>query len=255
MDTDQRKWEFIKDIVVPIILGVCSIIVAISANQIAKSSSETAKLQALIAKNAEAPTIEVVYTGNEDDSIKISILDGKYSDFYSETVSFLSFTFEVDNGDGGWALYRVDLPMDYYRFGRGSQALYGEVWEWTSGGTSEIRLLIDSCEEYLKEVDPQQSEAIRWRLYDISVFTCLKCTYLNLLGEEEAVYYTNQFISQMSREHGEELFQKYEDMLNDRFFLYLDTVEQNDVKAVCRLLDTIQASGERYVVKEDGSEK
>lgn len=258
MGIDRRKWEFIKDIVVPVIIGFCSLVVAISANRIAKSSSETARLQALIAKNAEAPTIEVIYLpgGYEnDDIIKISILDGKYSNFESETVSFLSIIFVEDNGGGEWVYYRVDLPIDHYLFGRGSQVLYGEIWEWISDSTSKLELLIDSCEEYFNKGDFQQSEAIRWMLSNISVFTCLKCTYLNLLGEEETVYYINQPGSQISRKSGEEWFQKHKDMGDDGFFLYSNSVEQNDVKDVRGLLDAIQASGEQYIEKVDDSIK
>lgn len=92
----QQIRDILKDIIIPVILGVCSILVAVAANKIAKSANETAELQALIAKNAEAPTIELVHlsgSSQSEASISISILDGKYSNFESDTVSFLSFAF------------------------------------------------------------------------------------------------------------------------------------------------------------------
>lgn len=252
MNAEQRKWEFLKDVVVPIIMGVCSIIVAISANQIARSSNETAQLQALIAKNAEAPTIEVNFIPGgykSEDCIKISILDGKYSNFEYKTVSFLSFHFTKVNENGKWEYYSVDIPMNYYLSGFGSSALYGEIWELRSDFTAEAERLCAGCKEYFREGNFPFSET-RWMLSDVSVLTCLKCTYLNLLEEKETVYYTmgsGQLNTRISQERGEGWFQKSKDMLKDGFFLYSDTLEQGDVNVVVGLVNAIEEIGTQYV--------
>lgn len=130
MSTFEKVRDIIN-IVVAIILGVSSIAVAIFANGIASSANKAAELQALIAKNAEAPTIELFHSvgGTQNEaSIRISILDGKYSNFDSSTVSFLSFTFSGPDENGDWGVSsRIDIPIDYYTSGGGPQTMCGNI--------------------------------------------------------------------------------------------------------------------------------
>lgn len=258
MSRYEQITGILKDIVIPVILGICSIAVAVAANDIAKSSNETARLQALIAKNAEAPTIELYHTLGDiqhEASISISILDGKYSNFAYDTVSFLSFAFlHHDENDYWAALDSVDIPIQYYAAGRGQQAMYGKIWELNSDMAAEVELLCNGCKEYYREknhIEPGEPIEPRFR---VSIITCLKCTYLNLLEEEESVYYMigpTGLVSQINQEQGLAWFQKYEDMHEDSFFLFTYQIEENDVDGVFQLIDQIGKNGKQYLGTDD----
>lgn len=261
MGKDKRLksfvWDFIKDVLVPVIMGVCSVIVAVSANRIAKSANDTAELQALIAKNAEAPTIEIVNGLGGDEleaSISISILDGKYSNFDSDPVSFLSFTFSGEDTNGHWStLSRVDIPISYFSFGHGSQTLYGEIWEWESAYTMIVDQFRDDCKDYYMEKHQIEPDTRDENRIDVSVITCLKCTYWNLLEEEESIYYfigPSGLCDQISQEQGNAWFQKNEDMNEASFFLYFDWMEKHDAEAAFDLIDRIKKDGKQYLGTE-----
>lgn len=205
------KWDFVKDIFVPIAVCACAAYIAVQANRIAN-------LQAMIAKNAERPTIEVTehsfldnFESEMEDSIEITILDGKYSNYQSEIITFLTCKYDDFDKNSQYVPFKTfEIPISsYYDTHFKSQSVYGKVESiCTFQNTTQLRSLTNHAKE--------KYEMIPDRTFMTSVESYLKITYTNLLDEQETVYYLldgNEIgpVSRLNEAYGEVRFKEWHD--------------------------------------------
>lgn len=210
-------WDFLKDIVVPIAVGVSAIVVAVQANRISN-------LQAVIAKNAERPTIEVTeysfldnFESEMEDSIDITILDGKYNNYQSEIITFLTCKYDDINENSQYAPFKTfDIPVSsYFDTHFKSQSVYGKVETiYTRQNSTWLRDLRRHAEE--------KYELLSDRTFMTSVSSYLKITYTNLLDEPETIYYLLDGncigpVARLNEEYGKNRFKEWKDMAEDGF--------------------------------------
>lgn len=171
---------------------------------------------------------------------------------------FCLLPFFGDDENNQWTVIdRVDIPIGYYMAGHGQQAMYGNILELSSTYARSVEEFCDIYKNYYMEkhhIDPE----IYGTYYEyqrlVSVITCLKCTYLNLLDEEENIYYMigpSGLVSQISQERGTAWFQKYEDMKEDSFFLYFALIEEGNVEAATQMIDQIRETEKQYLTTDD----
>ena len=211
----SNRWDFVKDIFVPIAVCACAAYIAVQANRIAN-------LQAMIAKNAERPTIEVTehsfldnFESEMEDSIEITILDGKYSNYQSEIITFLICEYDnFDENSQHVPFKSVGVPvLNYFDTHVRSQSLYGKVETiYTLENTSTIRSLRASAKGKYEEISN--------RTFSTSVESYLRITYKNLLDEPEVVYYlldgnSTGPVARLNEEYGEARFKEWNDLTQD----------------------------------------
>lgn len=210
-------WDFAKDIIVPIAVCACAAYIAIQANRIAN-------LQAMIAKNAERPTIEVTehsfldnFESEMEDSIDITILDGKYNNYQSEIITFLTCEYDDINENSQYAPFKTfDIPVSsYFDTHFKSQSVYGKVETiYTRQNSTWLRDLRRHAEE--------KYELLSDRTFMTSVSSYLKITYTNLLDEPETIYYLLDGncigpVARLNEEYGKTRFKEWKNMAEGGF--------------------------------------
>ena len=168
--------EIIRDFIFPLIMGISSIVVAINANRLSE-------MQALIAKNAEAPTIHIQEQLYDSKSvIEIFLLNGKFKNFKSEIITFLKCD-SCDSVDMVWTvLDTYELPIvDYYD----TKGNYGEKYALIEEYCCND--FYDSYNELKNSLEKIYNEREGLTL-STSFQTYIKVSYLNLLNEQEEAY-------------------------------------------------------------------
>lgn len=241
----------IVNIIIAAFVGLCSLLVGVCSVLVARYGNKTAELQAMIAKNAEAPIFEIIYTppyenDSKEPSIEVSILEGKYSNFDSEIRTFLSFNF-TETSSGYWtSLNKVDLPaLSYYTGGNEAGPRYGVVDTWTGTSASELDSFLRDC---VACYTGRMSFTDQPTSIQITIVTYLKLTYLNLLGDEEAVYYcidpdSHISIVQIDSKQGEEKFEKYDTMIYNGLFVNIAEDNPSDKADVFQRIEMTISAG------------
>lgn len=213
MSKKQIPWgkiyNFFKDILIPILIplavGISSYCVNVTGNKIAET-------QMLIAKNSYAPVIDIkTYIDEKDNkSITVSILDGRADNLNWEIVTFLDLIFEDYSYIGAPTSDVVQIPMEkYYPYFTASPKINGQTVKW------------DSASNYMKICELQNDIENTDVQITTRVHSYIRGTYLNILNEEESVYYSitdylrlheNLYIALMSQKDGEDIFKQYEAM-------------------------------------------
>lgn len=208
----ERTESFVKDILIPLLVGASALFTAIKANQISE-------LQALIAKNTEKPTFEVVGHSFQDHidsemeiSIDVSVLGGKYDNYQSEIITFLVCRYDDFDENSQWLPFEtIEIPVtSYYDTRVNKPSLYGTVETfYTLQNYSALRKLRNSAKMYYESGSD--------RSFITSLESCLKITYTNLLDETETVYYlpdSDSFgpAARVNAEYGEQRFEKWKSM-------------------------------------------
>lgn len=208
-------WDVLKDIIVPVAVCLCAAYIAVQANRIAD-------LQAMIAKNSERPTIEVTehsfldnFESEMEDSIDITILDGKYSNYQSEIITFLICEYDDIDENSQYVPFKTfDIPISsYFDTHVKSQSTYGKVETiYTLQNTTWLKLLRSHAKE--------KYEQVAGRNFMTSVESYLKITYTNLLDEPETVYYLLDGngigpVARLNEEYGKARFQEWNSMMQN----------------------------------------
>lgn len=204
--------DFLKDFVVPLFTCACAAFAAYQANQISQ-------LQAAIAKNSERPTIEVTeysfidnFESEMEDSIDITILDGKYDNYDSEIITFLICKFDdIDENSQFVPFKTFEIPVSsYYDTHIKSQSIYGKV-------ETLYTLQNSTAISYLRRDAKRRYEIVQGRTFTTSMESFLQITYTNLLNEQETVYYWLDGngvgpVARLNEEYGEAQFEKWRNM-------------------------------------------
>lgn len=194
-----NKWE----IIITLIIGVVGLFVSCKTYEISE-------LQAQIARSSSLPNIVLdekykIEEGTQrynDTIIEISNLDGRLNNYHSEIVTFMECQYIDENNN----FYCVDVPIEnYYILGTRSGTNTGiiEIRE-TGGNFSKIELLKNEIFEFNKK---ETGESLT---IELKSFT--KISYINLLNEEETLYYESDVFEtkKISTSEGEKKFEIYE---------------------------------------------
>ncbi len=194
-----NKWE----IIITMIIGVVGLFVSCKTYEISE-------LQAQIARSSSMPNIVLdekyrIEEGTQrfnDTIIEISNLDGRLNNYHSEIVRFIECQYIDENNN----FYCVDVPVEnYYILGTRSDTNTGiiEIRE-TGGNFSKIELLKNEIFEFNKR---ETGESLT---IELKSFT--KISYINLLNEEETLYYESDVFEtkKISTWEGEKKFTTYE---------------------------------------------
>lgn len=254
---NKFKWE----VLVTIIISCTSIFVAVKANDISK-------MQTLIARNSALPTIEVNEkivnnfwsNGGETSIIEISNLSGKLNNYASDVVSFLHCGYF---GEETGPYETVDIPLEnYYLMGEKNGAITGAIEIKSAlNNYDRIQILKKDTLQFNKENEDGKSIVA-------NIQTFLKISYLDLLNEEQVIYYMVDPIEVkiVNPDYGQNQFVKYKEMTDDGYGINpngVDRVLLEDVlENITRVIsnDKIydyegidQSELEREVKKVDGS--
>lgn len=262
MNNREQIAAILKDFIIPILKVICSIIVAWQTIKISMSANEIARLQTLITKNAQLPTVVVERNSYYDEStnksnfnIDISILEGgKYSNFRSEVKSFLELDFQGYDENRYWVSYNtVEVPINYHYGKEYTYALYGLIETWTSNEFwTSLGTFRSDCEDYFQNVQAATEVLAQEPVLETSISSYLKITYLNFLEEEETLYYKinsdsmPENVIQISKELGEQKFQKHNQMIQDNLSPNTSNSDIDSIKELFQIVDTINAAGELY---------
>lgn len=199
----QIKWE----VVITIIISVVGLFISWQAYKISELQTEIVKSSSL--PNILIEEIEKIDedTGKTiDTKIQISNLDGRLNNYSSEIVTFLKCQYFDENNN----FYYADIPVEsYYIIGAKSGTNIGIIEnKGTAFNYSKIELLRQDIKAYNENTD-NEFLSVRLESY-------LKISYVNLLGEEEILFYkTDIFETNLIDEiEGEHAFGIYEEINN-----------------------------------------
>lgn len=202
------KWE----VLITIIISFTSVFVAVKANNISK-------MQTLIAKNSALPTIEVNekvventwFPGGETSIIEISNLSGKLNNYASDVVSFLHCGYF---GEETGPYETMDIPLEnYYIMGEKNGVVTGVIEKKSAlNNYDRVQALRKDILQFNKENEDGKS-------IEANVQTFLKISYLDLLNEEQVVYYMVDPIAVkiIKPDYGQSQFEKYREMTGDGY--------------------------------------
>lgn len=205
---NKIKWE----VLITIIISFTSVFVAIKANDISK-------MQTLIARNSVLPTIEVnekitenLWSNGQDTSIiEISNLSGKLNNYSSDVVSFLHCGY-LEAELGPYEI--VDIPLEEYYLLNGKSGVTTGVIEEKSSLTNyeQIQKLTKDILQFNRTNEDGKSITANFQ-------TFLKISYLDLLNEEQVIYYIVDPIQAkiINSDYGWSQFEKYRKMTSDGY--------------------------------------
>lgn len=232
----------VRDILIPLLVGASALFTAVKANQISE-------LQALIAKNTEKPTFEVVghsfqdHFGSEMEiSIDVSVLDGKYDNYQSQIITFLVCRYDNFDEDLQWLPFEtIEIPVTgYYDIQIIKPSLYGTVETlYTLQNYSALSKLRSRAKMYYESGSD--------RSFMASLESCLKITYTNLLDETETVYYLPDSDSsgpaaRVNPEYGEQQFEKWKAMYEHGLYIS----PHDTVSDLFQIIKTVNEVGNLY---------
>lgn len=198
--------EIFKDFLIPLVVGISSVMVAVNANKIYET-------QALIAKSAEAPTIDIQEKCYESKhEIEIYFLDGKFENPQIEIVTFL----KCDTGtalDTGWTvLEEFEFPIvNYYTSYDSPDNKYGLIATIINDHSyTSYNNLQNNLKKYYDERETQTLST--------TIQSYLKINYQNLLEEQEEVYYKvdsreNPSVVKINNNLGKDAFKRHKKMV------------------------------------------
>lgn len=197
------RWE----VVITIIISIVGVFISWQAYKISELQTEIAKSSSL--PNIAIKEMQVLdeETGKcIDTKIQISNLDGKLNNYNSQIVTFLKCQYYDEDNN----IYFADIPVEsYYILGNKSGTTIGIIEnKGTASNYSKIEFLRQDIKEYNKNSGNKYLSVI--------MKSYLKISYVNLLGENETLYYTTDIFETnlLSKEEGEQAFRFYEEMTN-----------------------------------------
>ena len=229
------KWE----VAITIIVSLSSVFVAIKANNIYK-------MQAEIAKNSALPMIEVDEKveesswGDWDKSsiVEISNLSGKMNNYQSSVITFLDCGyFESETAE----YKNVEIPIQgYYLLSIKEGGTTGIIERKESiGNYSEIEKLKQEITQFNKENG-------NGKRIDPLVRSYLKISYLDLLNEQQELYYLLDTVNvkMIELESGQEKFDKYRMLIEKGFYIDTNSLDKVSVNEVLDNIEKIFSLGD-----------
>lgn len=229
------KWKF----VITIVVSLSSVFVAIKANNIYK-------MQAEIARNSALPMIEIDErieenrggTWEESSIIEISNSSGKMNNYHATVITFLDcgyFENEIAEYE------EVEIPIEnYYLLGI------------KEGGATGIIERKDSIGNYTKieklkeEITQFNQENENGKKIDPIVKSYMKISYLDLLNEQQELYYLLDSIDvkMIDSKLGQAKFDKYRLLTEKNFSINTNSFDELSVNDVLDNIEKILSLGD-----------
>lgn len=238
------KWE----VIITIVVSLSSVFVAIKANNIYK-------LQAEIARNSALPMIEIDERieesrggGWEKSSIiEISNSSGKMNNYHATVITFLDcgyFENEIAEYE------EVEIPIEnYYLLGIKEGVATGIIERKDSiGNYTKIEKLKEEIKQFNKENE-------NGRKIDPIVESYLKISYLDLLNEQQELYYLLDMIDvkMIDSELGQAKFDKYQLLTEKNFSINTNNFDEVSVNEVLDNIEKILSLGDIDSIEQNRS--
>lgn len=229
------KWE----VVITIVVSLSSVFVAIKANNIYK-------MQAEIAKNSALPMIEIDErieesrggSWEESSIIEISNLSGKMNNYHATVITFLDCGyFENETAE----YEEVEIPIEnYYLLGIKEGIATGIIERKDSiGNYTKIEKLKEKIIQFNKENE-------NGKKIDPIVKSYLKISYLDLLNEQQELYYLLDLIDvkMIDSELGQAKFDKYRLLTEKTININTNSFDEVSVNDVLDNIEKILSLGD-----------
>lgn len=238
------KWE----VVITIVVSLSSVFVAIKANDIYK-------MQAEIARNSALPMIEIDErvekssggSWEESSIIEISNLSGKMNNYHAEVITFLVCGYF----DSEMAEYEnVEIPIESYYLLGIKEGVTTDIIERKDsiGNYSKI-------EKLKKEIIQFNSDNENGQSIDPIIRSYLKISYLDLLNEEQELYYLLDMIDvkMIDSQVGQAKFDKYKMLTEKNFSINTNRFDEVSVNDVLDNIEKILGLGDIDLVERNGN--
>ena len=236
------KWE----IIVTVIISLTSVFVAIKANNISKMQAEIARNSVLPSFNIDEKIKESdVFGWKESSIIEISNLSGKMNNYQAKVITFLHCGyFESELAD-----YEiVDIPIEsYYIMGVKYGTTNGIIEEKeTLGNYDKVKKLEEAIIQFNRANQNGQS-------INAQVQSYLKITYLDLLNENQEIYYLIDpiVVKMISVESGQFQFDKYNKLTESKFTINPNRFDEISVNEVIDAIEGILSSDYKNLVEQN----
>lgn len=239
---DKIKWE----IIITAIISLTSVFVAIKAYNISKMQAEIAKNSMLPSFNIDEKIEESDGFGWKESSIiEISNLSGKMNNYQAEVITFLHcgyFGSELADFE------IVDIPIEsYYILGVKYGTTNGIIEEKeTLGNYDKVKKLEEAILQFNRENQNGQNISAQVQTY-------LKITYLDLLNENQEIYYLIDPIAakMISVESGQFQFDKYSKLTESKFAISPNRFDEISVNEVVDVIEGILSSDYKNLVEQN----
>lgn len=238
------KWE----VVITIVVSLSSVFVAIKANDIYK-------MQAEIARNSALPMIEIDErvekssggSWEESSIIEISNLSGKMNNYHAEVITFLVCGYF----DSEMAEYEnVEIPIESYYLLGIKEGVTTDIIERKDsiGNYSKI-------EKLKKEIIQFNSDNENGQSIDPIIRSYLKISYLDLLNEDQELYYLLDMIDvkMIDSQVGQAKFDKYKMLTEKNFSINTNRFDEVSVNDVLDNIEKILGLGDIDLVERNGN--
>lgn len=166
---------------------VLTIIISLMSVFVAWKAYEVCELQAQISKNSLLPNIQIQEYHEIDEKshviensvIEIMNLEGRLNNYRSKIVTYLKCTY-IDKENN---CFESDVPVAYYYFARNTSENNIGIVETKSSMNNATKLQI-LMKSVLKYNETHEDETVI-----LEQESCLNITYIDLLGDEQNLYY------------------------------------------------------------------
>ena len=238
----KSKWE----IIIAAIISLTSVFVAIKANNISKMQAEIARNSVLPSFNIDEKIEESDGFGWKESSIiEISNLSGKMNNYQAEVITFLHCGYF---GNELVEYEIVDIPIEsYYILGVKHGTSNGIIEEKeTLGNYDKVKKLKEAILQFNRENQNGQSISAQVQTY-------LKITYLDLLNENQEIYYLINPIAvkMINVESGQFQFDKYSKLIESNFAINPNRFDEISVNEVIDVIEGILSSDYKDLAEQN----